>query len=111
MKIKTIGLACALSSAMLAGCRQTPPQEIKISEYAVNTAVKAVKNDTVYFFLHKKIYYHRKYNGIEVIDTIAGYLKAVGDDMSIFIQNGHNKPKNAKQIGIKQKNGTFNYIL
>lgn len=112
MKIKTIGLACAITVSALSGCRRSPQisPKIKTHEIVNIDVVKAVKKDTTYFFLYKKIYHQRNFKGKNVIDTICGYLKAESDDIFTFIQNGKQLPKGAKQIGRQQKNGTFNYI-
>lgn len=113
MKIKTIGLACAVTVSALSGCRRSAqiPPIIKSHEITNISVVKAVKNDTTYFFLNRKIYHQRNVKGKNVIDTICGYLKAESDDIYTFIQNGKQLPKGAKQIGRQQKNGTFNYIF
>lgn len=111
MNIKTLGLVCAITSSTLIGCRR--PQQItpkiKLTNYMENNVSKAMKNDTTYFFLHKKIYHKRNFKGKEFIDTIAGYLKAANNDLIIFIQNGKNLPKDVKQVGKKLSNETFNY--
>ncbi len=100
-----------MTTAVLAGCKNTPIQNIKMMEYTGINASKALKNDTAYFFLHRKMFHYRKMNDKTFIDTISGYIKVNNNDMIIFMQNGKRLPKGAKQIGKQQSNGTFNYVF
>lgn len=111
MKIKTISLACAFSALSLASCKRTPIQQINTPTKTLLSTVEAVKDDTTYFFLHKKIYHTKKISGKNVIDTISGYLKAEQNDLIIFFQNSKKLPKGAKQVGRKLKDGSVNYYF